>query len=338
MALVGLVRVILMITDLFGHHLGHDPGECLEVLAPAALWSHYRTYLLVDADRTPRTVSAYRHVIYDWFGYLEGLKPPRRWNRATGKDLTRFLDRPTRSGRAKGQRLAANTRLHYAHIIKGLYTFAHEAELIRRNPMAKVKLPKGGQPIARGFDQRQLREILLTAELVDDRLYVMCALAYGAGLRAAEIASVRIEDIHLEQRGWLLVHGKGRKDRAIPLVPEVRAALIRMLADRGMPRVGPLGVSRGVRPGRPMTPGSVSRALSDFIRKQCQIDGSGHGLRHTFAQTLIAEAGEDKLLTVSQLLGHETTGVTERVYLRGYRGLPEQVIDKVPFPTRRASR
>lgn len=136
------------------------------------------------------------------------------------------------------------------------------------------------------------------------------------------------------ERAMRVVHGKGRKDRQIPLYPEVRAAIIRMLADRGMPRVGPLVVSRGVLPGRPMTPNSVSRALSEHIRKQCGIDGSGHGLRHTFAQTLIAEAGEDKLLTVSRLLGHADTSVTDRVYLRGWQGEPERVMGKLPFPTR----
>lgn len=308
-------------------------------MSTAAIWSHYRTWLLVDADKAPRTVRAYRVVCWDWFAYLEGHKPPKRWDKLSGRDgpklLARFLDRPARSGRAKGQRLAPNTRLHYAHIVKGLYTFAFDAELIGKNPMAKVKLPKGGQPVARGFDPGQLREILLTAELLDDRLYVMAALAYGAGLRCAEIAAVRIEDIHLERRAWLLVHGKGRKERAIPLVPEARAAIIRMLATRGMPRVGPLVVSRGVHPGEQMTPGSVSRALSNHIRKQCDIDGTPHGLRHTFAQMLIAEAGEQHVLTLARLLGHEGTRVVERVYLGGYRGLPEQVMDKVPFPTRR---
>jgi integrase/recombinase XerC len=304
-------------------------------LSSATIWEHYRTFLLVDAvggyGYSPATVHSYRSVLWDFWAFLD----PKPWRKATPADLRRFLDRPARSGRTKGHRLAPNTRLQYASIICSFHAWAHLYEHTGRNPMAKVKLPKGGTPTARNFDHDQLREILCSAEVLDDRLYVMAALAYGAGLRCAEIAGLRVEDVHLDRRGWLKVLGKGRKNRVLPLGPEVKAAIVRMLATRGSPRTGPLVASRGPRPGEQMTPGSVSRALSNHIRKHCGIDGSGHALRHSFAQELIAAAGQDKLMTVSRLLGHEDTRVTDRVYLRGWQGEPEHVLEKLPFPTRR---
>lgn len=296
------------------------------VLGPAAIWSHYRTWLLVDADKAPRTVSAYRQVLYDWFGFLA----PKTWNRATPKDLGRFLDRPTRSGRAKGQRLAPNTRLHYAATVKAFYAWAHQYEFIGRDPMAKVRLPKGGVPVPRAFTMAELRQILLAADH-DPRLYLACWLGYGAGCRCAEIAAVRIEDAYLDHRHpHLLVHGKGRRDRLVPLYPEVRSAITRTLAAAGWPKVGPLVTSRR-KPGDPMTPGSVSRILSDHVRG-LGIDGSGHGLRHSFATELLEATGEDRLITISRLLGHANTTITQRAYILGYRGEPEDVLARLPNP------
>lgn len=299
------------------------------MLSGPAAWGHYRDWLLVDCRRAPRTVSAYRHIVWAWFAHLD----PKPWHRATSKDLRRFLDRPTRSGRAKGRHLAANTRLHYAATVKAFYAWAHAAGHLRRDPMAGFKLPRGGQPVARSFDPGQLRQIILTAELLDNRLHVMAALAYGAGLRCAEIAGLRIEDVHLERRGWVLVGGKGGKSRSVPLYPEVKVTIRRLLAARGHPRVGPLVESR-TRPGEPMTPQSVSRALSDHIRRTCGINGSGHGLRHSFATDLLTEAGEEKLVTISRLLGHADTKTTERVYVLAFKGAPDEVVSRLPYPRR----
>lgn len=297
-------------------------------LSGPAIWASYRTYLLVDCQRAARTVTAYRYIIWDFFGFLD----PKPWNKATAKDLQRFLDRPTRSGRAHGQRLAPNTRLHYAATVCGMYAWAHKAGYLTRNPMAAVKLPKGGQPQARSFSQWELRQILLAAE-PDPRLYVMCWLGYGEGCRCGEIAACLIEDIDLYGRPpRLLVHGKGGRDRLLPIFPEVRAAVVRMLSARGNPRVGPLVESRR-QTGEPMTPGSVSRALSEHVRG-LGIDGSGHGLRHSFATELLAAAGEERAWTIAKLMGHADTKLLMRLYALKFLGEPDRVLAFLPDPRR----
>jgi integrase len=307
--------------------------DLLGVVSTATLWRRWREHLLIVQQRRPRTVSAYRWVYWAWVDHLGN----KAWNRAGPKDLARFLDRPTRSGRAQGTTLAPNTRLHYAATVKALYAFAYESGELRRDPMASVRLPRGGVPVTRAFGLSDLRTILLAADH-DDRLYLACWLAYGQGLRCAEIAAAAIEDVRMGgEHPSLLIHGKGGKDRILPLYPEVRAAINRMLGQRGYPRVGPLITSRRT-PGAPMTPGSVSRMLSDHIRKTCSLDGSGHGLRHSFTEELLDAAGEEYLKTVSLMLGHADTSVTERVYGLRYRGKPQQVLDKLPNPRRPAGR
>jgi len=300
------------------------------------IWEHYHHWLQADRQAAPRTIAAYQFVFWSWVAFLA----PKEWNRATQKDLRRFLARTVQAANPGDRRpLAANTRLHYAATVKALYAWAYAEGHLRKDPMASFVLPKGGQPQVRRFSADQLEEIILTAALVDTRLHVMVALAYGEGLRCAEIAALRIEDVYLDPApGWLLVHGKGRKDRAVPLHPEVRVTVLRLLASRGHPRVGPL-VTSHTSPGEPMTPGSVSRALSDHIqgcrdprRPGHTIKGSGHWLRHSFATDLLESSGEDKLVTISRLLGHAHTAITERIYVLGFKGHPELVVDKLPYP------
>jgi integrase/recombinase XerC len=296
------------------------------------IWASYRDYLLIDCQRAPRTVSAYRWIIWDWFSFLG----EKSWHRAGKQDLHRYLDRATRSGRAHGRNLGPNARLHYAATITAFYAWCYAAGHLRRDPMAAVKLPKGGVPRARSFKRRELRQILLAAE-PDPRLHLMCWLGYGEGLRCGEIAAARVEDVDLYgQPPRLLVHGKGGKTRLLPVYPQVRSAIVRMLSARGNPRVGPLVESRR-HAGASMTPGSVSRALSDHIRS-LDIDGSGHGLRHSFATELLAAAGEEHAYTLAKLMGHVDTKLIERLYALRYPGKPDRLLAQLPNPRHSTSK
>jgi integrase/recombinase XerC len=294
-------------------------------LSGPAIWASYREWLLLDCQRAPRTVSAYRYILWDFISFL-GDKP---WHKATKPDLRRYLDRPTRSGRAKTQRLSPNTRLHYAATIKAMYAWAHASGHLRRDPMATFKLPRGGVPIPRGFSAWELRQILLDAEH-DPRLWLMAWMAYGQGARVGEIAAARVEDVDLDgPLPRIVIHGKGGRDRVLPLYPQVRIAIGRTLAERGHPRVGPLVASR-TRPTEPMTPGSVSRALGSHIRG-LGLDGSAHGLRHSVATAMLAAAKGRNLEDVREFLGHKDARTT-RIYVAAYPWNLEDAVSKIPDP------
>jgi integrase len=80
-----------------------------------------------------------------------------------------------------------------------------------------------------------------------------------------------------------------------------------------------------------MTPGSVSRALSDHVRG-LGIAGSGHGLRHSFATELLAAAGEEHAYTLAKLLGHVDTKLIEKLYALRYPGKPDRLLSHLPDP------
>jgi site-specific recombinase XerD len=295
------------------------PDELAGALAFPTLWKRYRRHLLIERRAAANTVVTYRKALYGFHGFLGA----KAWQRATVRDLERFLSRPANSTTGH---LAANSQRLEAVAVCGLYRWAWRQRYVATDRMGAFTPPKGGQPQPRGFDEGQLRQILLAADH-DDRLYVMVSLAYFAGLRCAEIAQLRIEDVDL-RRGLLIASGKGGRRRPVPIYPELAAALRRYLAGRAA--AGPLVCSLR-HPTLALTPHTVSTYLAAHVHA-LGIDGSGHDLRHTMATFLLEDAGEAYLKTISQLLGHADTAVTERVYSLRYRGHHAEVLDQLRNP------
>jgi integrase/recombinase XerD len=322
-------RAMLLLAALVVCYVGSRPPDRVADFQPdvdlagalsfPTLWKRYRRHLLIERRAAPNTVITYRKALHGFEIFIR----PKAWQRATTRDLQRFLDRPASS--ASGH-LAANSQRLEAVAVCGLYRWAHRQRYVATDRMGAFTPPKGGQPQPRGFDEGQLRQILLAADH-DDRLYVMVALAYFAGLRCAEIAQLRVEDVDL-RRGLLIASGKGDRRRPIPIYPELAAALRRYQAGRAA--AGPLVTSLR-HPSLALTPHTVSTYLAAHIHG-LDFDGSGHDLRHTMATFLLEDAGEAYLKTISLMLGHADTSTTERIYQLRYRGHHGEVMDRLRNP------
>lgn len=189
----------------------------------------------------------------------------------------------------------------------------------------------------------------IQAQRAHERLRFLLYLAYGLGLRLAELADARLGDLTrhagegIEETFWVLtVIGKGRKARALPLPDAVAEALARYLASRKLPAdlkdVNPetplIGRLRhdefadGPGQGRAgLATSSIYQSLKGFFER-CAAElgaqgypeaaarvsaASTHWLRHTHG-TLAVGAGVD-LSTVRKSLGHESLATTG-IYLQ----------------------
>ena len=130
------------------------------------------------------------------------------------------------------------------------------------------------------------------------------------GLRVSEMVALRMKDVTLSQRkGELLVrHGKGMKERSIPLGLKVRQALSAYLSVRPETESDWLFLSRTLRP---LSPRDIQRLVQNATyRAGLRRSVTPHLLRHTFA-TRALRGGVD-IATLSRLLGHETLATTAR--------------------------
>lgn len=205
------------------------------------------------------------------------------------------------------RKLAASTYNVSVHSLRFFY------DMVLRRIIRYQDFPLSKEP-------RKLPDILSTLEVANliraagnIKHRTMLVLAYGSGLRSAEVANLQVGDIDSDRMQIHIRNGKGGKDRYVVLSP----VMLEMLRDywrESRSKVESSWIFPGQSFIKPITPSTVG-AVYKQAKKSAGINKQGgvHSLRHAFA-THSLEAGED-LYTIKQLLGHSCIESTAR-YLR----------------------
>lgn len=301
---------------------------------------------LTDRNYSPATVRAYGFDLLAFCRWLttEGLTLPEVSTEVMLRYLTacRHATVPGRPGpnvvtlqgqRADGYAPATVNRRLAA--VSGLFTF-----MVMRDPTVKNPMPRGAEARWHGSDHRsgllghlarpqprsalRLREprklpraldhnevVALFQDLKSWRDRAMAGLMLYCGLRAGEVLSLEVSDIDIGAR-WLLVHGKGSKERRIPLDTDVAATIqTYLLVERPESSSRNLFlVAKGKTRGHPLTPAGLRTIFRYHREISGAADAHPHALRHTFGSSL-AEAGVD-LAVMRELLGHAHVNTTAR--------------------------
>jgi integrase/recombinase XerC len=136
----------------------------------------------------------------------------------------------------------------------------------------------------------------------------LLALIYGCGLRLSEALGLTRSEAPTGE--MLTIVGKGRKERRLPVLPAVRAAIADYLAvcPYALAADGPLFVGAG---GSPLYPRLVQRQMETLRGKLGLPDtATPHALRHSFATHLLGAGGD--LRAIQELLGHASLSTTQR--------------------------
>lgn len=232
----------------------------------------------------PSTMRRRRKCALDLAAWLH----PRPLVEARTIDIEVFLD---------AMDIGPQTRYTWCSHLHCVFDHGLRAGIIDKDPTTLVMRPKIPRRLPRPIATDDLRHALSQANPLM-RAWLM--LAAFAGMRCHEIAHLEGGDV-VESRMLLHVtHGKGQKERVVPLHVDLLAALKR----HGLPRKGRLFE----RPtGEPYSAQNVSKDGSRFLRR-CGVDATMHQLRHWFATTTYDECRD--ILTVQRLLGHSSPATT----------------------------
>ncbi len=173
--------------------------------------------------------------------------------------------------------------------------------------------PKVGRKIPRVLSVREANVVVDRAEERAEsgkplpiRDKAMVEVLYGAGLRAAELVGLDVQDVGLETGIVRVRHGKGDRERRVPLGPPGLDAVRLWLEARNHPAEGPLFTN--ARGGR-LTTRSVQRLIKAAGGAEV-VGVHPHALRHSYA-THMLDSGAD-LRGIQELLGHASIGTTQR--------------------------
>jgi integrase/recombinase XerC len=210
--------------------------------------------------------------------------------------------------------LARSSTARALAVIRSFFRFLDRAGKGSNGAIGTVRTPKLPQSVPRPVTEDDALALLAAApsharaDWIGKRDAALFTLLYVCGLRIAEALSLNRTDAPAGDS--LVVTGKGRKQRMVPVLPQVSAAIADYLAacpfgDGGN---GPLFI--GAR-GERLQAGVAQRAMRTLRRALgLPENATPHALRHSFATHLLEGGGD--LRTIQELLGHASLSTTQR--------------------------
>jgi integrase/recombinase XerD len=199
-------------------------------------------------------------------------------------------------------------------VLRGFYRWLADEGVLRANPLEDMESPKTTRSLPDTLSVDEVDSLLNQPDPsnpIGMRDKAMLELLYATGLRVSELTNLALTNINVEA-GYLIVLGKGAKQRIVPMGQE---ALHWLQGYLGESRQRLLGNNRSTRAfvsqwGRGMTRQGFWKIIKKYalmagIRKKI----SPHTLRHSFASHLL-EGGAD-LRSVQSLLGHVDISTTQ---------------------------
>ena len=270
----------------------------------------FLAYLELERGLSRNTLNAYRT---DLLQFGEFLVEHHRDALSVGPtDVSEFLaELATGNGRPP---CSAATIHRKAACLRSFYKHLRREELISDDPTAALNAPRRSRKLPHVLNYSEVQKLLAVprgSEPTALRDRALLEVMYACGLRASETIGLELSEVDL-QRGFLRAHGKGSKDRLVPLGTKAVAAVNAYLRS-GRPELV------GERPepklfvnfrGGPLTRQGLYKIVQKHARA-AGLDGkmSPHTLRHSFATHLLA--GGCDLRAVQEMLGHADVSTTQ---------------------------
>jgi len=275
-------------------------------------------YLRNERGQSENTQRTYAALLGRFVGWADkqGLK---NWTTIELSHLMSFLQheqkRPVElPENGAAARLSSESLYLQIAALRAFYKYAENEKLLPMNVAENLSLPRRWQRLPKSLTDSEIQKLL--APEVPETPSSLCdqavlELAYASGLRLSELRNIRLEQLQLEA-GFVLVIGKGNKERVVPLGRKAIAAMQRYL-DASRPKLvtkrSPATVFLTKR-GTPFS--SVTLWLR--VKRRARRTGitrnvTTHMLRHSFATHLL-EHGAD-LRVIQELLGHANISTTE---------------------------
>ena len=291
-----------------------------------AILRRYVQYLRLERSYTPNTLDAYLKDLQKLLNYYsdEGID----FRQVTLKQLDGF---------AKAlQELGVGPR-SVARILSGVrsfYRFLTIEKEVETDPTDLLESPKLGKHLPEVLSLPEIDAIEAAIDLSKPegvRDLAIVEVLFSCGLRISELCSLKLSELYLEE-GYIRVHGKGRKERLVPIGDSAIDRLRQWFVVRQGCKVKPGEedfVFVSLRRGKRLSRISLFVYIKEYAAKAgIRKNISPHTFRHSFATHLLQ--GGANLRAIQAMLGHEDIGTTE-IYMHLDRShLRQEILEHHP--------
>lgn len=278
----------------------------IEAFLDDSVIANYQIYLSLERSFSPNTISSYMEDLAKLLSYLS--EAHISYKEVDYDVLFDFL--------VELSELGISSRSQ-ARIISGLKSFYHFLlleKLIEDDPTDLLELPKLSQHLPEVLNLDEINSILAQADISDPlgvRNKAIIETLYSCGLRVSELTELLLSNIYFEEK-YLVVIGKGNKQRLVPLSPQAISNILSWLPHRSE-----LPIQKGHedylflnRRGKKLTRVMVFTIVKNLVEQAgVKKSVSPHTFRHSFATHLLE--GGANLRAIQEMLGHKSVLTTE---------------------------
>jgi integrase/recombinase XerC len=268
----------------------------------------FEKYLTSERKYALHTVNAYVHDLSDFINYIQ-----IEYGVADLKEVEYPIIRSWLIGLMEAG-LSSKTINRKTASLKAFYAFLQRKGVVQSHPLSghkPLKMPHSIEvPLSEQEMMRLIQNFPTPNTYEDLRDQIMIELLYSTGIRRAELISLLVFNVNLEQR-WIKVIGKRNKERIIPLLDALIPRLQSFLSMRRKAFENPISDYLFLtNSGNKIYDSLVYRTINRYLREVSgKTKKSPHILRHTFATHLLNNGAD--INSVKELLGHSTLASTQ---------------------------
>jgi len=261
-----------------------------------------------ELGASTNTLDAYRRDLSDFQDFLA---PRKRLAEDAGKPhIQGYLKKLSNLG------MKASTQARHLSTLRQFFKYLYAERIRGDDPTTSIDSPRQGRPLPKYLSEDNVTHLLEAAEKDTSdkglRMLALLEILYATGLRVSELVSLPLRAISRDGK-FLIVRGKGDKERMVPLSEPASDAIKNYVETQGAHKPAPhrdfMFPSRGKG-------GHLTRArFAQLLKKLAEKSGldatkvSPHVLRHSFASHLLAHGAD--LRSLQKMLGHADISTTQ---------------------------
>lgn len=276
--------------------------------------------MIAERGAADNTIESYQRDLTEVSNFLSERRTSL--NKATSDDIKAYLKQMSDEG------YAASSQSRHLSSMKQFYRFLHDEGILDDDPTGIIDAPKSGLKLPKTLSEDEVGQLLDLAEaeaktakgdkdlISKTRFRALLELLYATGMRVSELVALPIGVLKRDEP-FLIIKGKGNKERLVPISQAAKSALADYLAameayqaKQKNPEETPFLFPANSKTGY-LARQVFARELKS-IAAQAQIDVekvSPHVLRHAFASHLLSNGAD--LRAVQELLGHSDISTTQ---------------------------